>query len=339
LVYVELAKDAEKFLGVSSDDLISFVQEGAVRAYKAGGEGREKQDVVADWNPVNWQLDLMVKRKIVEVVKDPDREISIQDGLKLNPLGKPGEIVSEFVSGEVMDSVGVACALLIRRLASEIAIKRQSVITGKFEELKGKCVLATVKDDGEPVVVEVAGAEMLLPKEEQVVGEACKKGTQIVVFVEGVKESLVGGNIIVTRRAPELAKWLVRKYVPEVDSGVIEVKAVGRIPGKRSRIAVFSDQVDAIERCRGRDGKWIKAIRQALGGEEVDFVEWSGDGKVFVEKALCMRVAQVMFLEGQKKAKVELEELEKSMDGECFEENLILAEQLCGWEIDVVGSD
>lgn len=337
--FVELAKDAEKYLGISGDDLISFVQEGAVRAYKSSGEGREKQDVVADWNPVNWQLDLMVKRKIVEVVKDPDREISVQDGLKLNPLGKPGEVVNEFITGDVMDSVGVACALLIRRLASEIAAKRESVISGKFAELEGKCVLATVKDDGEPAVLDLAGVELLLPKEELAAGESCKKGTQIAVVVQSVQDSLVGGNIIVTRRAAALATWLARKYVPEVESGVIEVKAVARIPGKRSRIAVFSDEIDAIKRCSGRDGKWRKAISEALGGEEVDFIEWSADKSIFVEKALCMRTAQVVFLEAQKKAKVELEELEKSMAGERFEENLILAEQLTGWEIDVIGSD
>lgn len=337
--FVELAKDAEKYLGISSDDLISFVQEGAVRAYKSSSEGREKQDVVAEWNPVSWQLDLIVKKKMVEVVKDPDREISVQDGLKLNPLGKPGETVNEFVSGEVMDSVGVACALLIRRLASEIAGKRQSVINGKFAELQGKCVLATVKDDGEPAILEVGGVELLLPKEDQVAGDVCKKGTQIVVLVESIKDSLVGGNIIATRRAAALATWLVRKYVPEVASGVIEVKAVARIPGKRSRIAVYSDEVDAVKRCSGRDGKWSKAISEALGGEAVDFVEWASDRETFVGKALCMRVAQVVFLEAQKKAKVELEELEKSMAGERFEENVILAEQLTGWEIDVIGSD
>jgi N utilization substance protein A len=153
-----------------------------------------------------------------------------------------------------------------------------------------------------------------------------------MVYVQELRD-IDGGQIIVSRRHRALVSQAMRQVIPEVDLGVIEIKAVARIAGYRSRVAVYSKNLSAVERCEKRSA----SIVQALGGEKIEFVEWYEDKKAYIASSLKTEVRDVELFPGKKAVVVEAfkDSAEKNLDSQSFTDVLKLAQDLTGYHIQI----
>lgn len=321
----KLAKMAEKSLSLPENELISFVKDGAIRAYKAGEDGRKNEDVQAEFNPENKKLRLMVRKLVVAAVSDKHKHCTPDEG-----KAAIGTTVSLEVSDINTDKAIIAAYAQLKELISSEWKKQNALaVKTKYQELKGKCIAVKIaSNDGSKVTVTLAGGiDASLPKEEQV-KEQYQLDNEIVVYVKELKND---NELIVSRSDSGLVSYVLHRNVPEVDAGAITVKATARIAGKCSRAAVWSKDFSPIDRCIKRQEK----VKSDLGGEEIDFVEWYDDMKAFIVSALKVEAKKVHLIEKEKQALVEVfkDSADKNLDGDG--NGLQLAQELTGYKIEV----
>ncbi len=306
---IKLAKMSEKSLGLTEEQLVSFVKNGAVRAYKAGMDKRKDEDVLAEFNAETKQLRLMLKKK--------------ESG---------GTAQIEITDADTYRAIDTALAGMQKLLVSEWKKANALLVKTKFQEFKATCLLARVTGiEGSQVTVTINNIEAHLLQEEQVASEQYAAGQELAVYVKSLKEECGGCDMIVSRKDPALVSYAVRRHIPEVDVGNIEVKAVARIAGKRSRVAVWSKDFGPAERCTKRQDK----VSNELGGESVDFVEWYPEIKAFIASAVKAEARDVHVIESEKQALIEVfkDSAEQALNPQ--EEVIKLAQELTGYRIEV----
>lgn len=336
----ELAKEAERALGISEEELINFIRDGAVRAYNASGPGRDKYSAVAEFVGDKNELRVAVRKRVVEEVSDEWTEISLeaikQQGLN-DPIGST--VAIKATDDETKNSIEAGFKLLKKMVAAKAYETNQLMLETKFVELRRKCIFVTItRTDGADVYVDLGGIEGWMPKEDQLPGETYEPGEGLVVCVaRRTTWEDKANRIIVSRTDPELVIFALKKVVPEIDGGAIEVRKVARICGKKSRVAVYSQEGEAVGRCIGAGGSRVKAAKEELKGEEVEIVEWYADARKFVASSLKDAEIKDIHLDHQKFEAVVFvyqNDMGKAIgkDGE----NLKLAEDLTGFKIRIV---
>jgi transcription termination/antitermination protein NusA len=330
---LNLTKKSLSTYSFTEEELISFVKAGAVRAYKAGDESRKKENVVADFNPETKELRLSVEKLVVAEVKDSQLECAAGDGKQV------GETATfPITDADTYKAIDAAIDGMRQVIDSRWKKENSDFIKVKFQEIQGHCVLAKIQNGKlSPIPVTVGGIEAVLPLDEQIPAEALSDNKEVMVFVKEMRELGDGNEIVVTRRHESLVSNAMRKFIPEVELGAVEIKAVSRIPGKWSRAAVFSENMNAVDRCEKRAGQ----IAEELGGETVDFVEWYDDSKAFIVSSLRAEARDVHLIESEKQSLVEV--FKDSIDNNSDNENLNikLAQSLTGYKIEIklVGKD
>lgn len=318
----KLAKMAEKSFALPEDELISFVKNGAIRAYKAGAEGRKSEEVLAHFDAETKQLRLTVRKLVVAAVLDKHKQCT--PAVANAPVGTTVDLAISDKSSDkaIMASYGALRELIV----SEWNKQNILAVKTKYQELKGKCVpVKIVSTDGKKIVVQLSGGiAAILPQVEQT-NELYGVGNELIVVV---KETTNDGELIVSRTHAALLAYSMHRNIPEVDAGNIEVKATARVAGKQSRAAVWSEDFSPIERCVKR----IEILRAELGGEKIDFVEWYSDKKAFIVSALKVEARKVHLLENEKQATVEA--FKDSID-DSEGVSIKLAEELTGYTIEI----
>lgn len=296
---VKLAQISQGQLGLSEEQLISFVKAGAVRAYKAGAADRTSEDVAAEFNAQSKELRLVIRKKVVEAVTDEHTECTPSAGNA--PVGELASI--EVTDKDTYESIDAAVASMKKLIQSQWKKDNSLLVKTKFQEFKHKCLACTVMEaEAQQVLVELSGIEAVLPKQEQIDGEEYSPGDELVVFVKDLKQVEDANELIVSRIDPAIIGYVMRAHIPEVDLGSIEIKGVARIPGKRARVAVWSKDFAPAERCAKRASK----VSGALGNEQVDFVEWYSDIKTYIASAVKAEIRDVHVIESEKQALVEV---------------------------------
>jgi N utilization substance protein A len=234
------------------------------------------------------------------------------------------------------------------RIAAQTA---KQVITQKLHEAEMETVYDEYKDRiGEivsgtvnrvergNVIVELDKAEAFLPKSEQPKQEAYRQGQKLKALVIEVKKQGRGPQVILSRTRVELVKKLFQLEVPEIQNGVVEIIAIAREPGERTKIAVNSKDknVDSVGSCVGMKGIRVKSIVQELEGEKIDIIRYSSDSAELIKVALSpAEVSKVKLFPKEKKALVILDKTQLSLAIGKHGQNVRLASQLTGWDIDV----
>lgn len=325
---MKLGTIGQESLSLPAEELVGFVKDGAVRAYKAGEAGRDGEDVSAEFDAKTKELRLVVRKTVVTDVKDHHKEC--EEAVGNVPVGQTAEVeVSDVGTYQAIDA---AYSALKEMIGAEWKKKNAVAIKTKYQEIKQKCVPASVSDkDGKSVIVSLPGSfEGVLPEDQQL-NEKYELGTELAVYVQKLEENGAACNVIVSRADAALVPYTMRRHIPEVETGHIEVKAVGRIAGKRSRAAVWSKDFSAIDRCNKRAEK----VSADLAGEQVDFIEWYEDIKAYIASALKVEARDVHVIEAEKQAIVDVlaDSAEQGLDqgGTVIK----LAQQLTGYKIDV----
>jgi N utilization substance protein A len=228
-----------------------------------------------------------VDKEVVKKVKNEVVEISTEEAKRIAPDVEEGDTVSVEVSFNQFGRIAAQAAK--NALISNVSTAERNAILDKIRAMEGEISSAKVRRmRGKVAIVEVEGGMARLPEEEQIPNEYYKINETYRVVIVGVEEVNGRDEIIVSRSRPEFLAKLFELEVPEISSDTVEVKAVAREVGSRSKVAVHTDQegIDPVGSCIGQQGARINAIMNELGGEKVDVILWHEDKDKFIENAL-----------------------------------------------------
>ncbi len=212
---------------------------------------------------------------------------------------------------------------------------------GHFSAVEGDILLGVVQQDRDSrtVRVDLGSIEAIMPQAEQVPGEDYSHGKRLRVYVVSVRRELRGPQVVVSRTHPNLVQKLFKLEVPEIEQGIVEIKAIAREAGHRSKIAVVSHNPDVSAKgaCIGPMGQRVRAVMHELNEEKIDIIDWSADPTVFVREALSpAKVSQVLVTDATaRSARAIVPDYQLSLAIGREGQNARLAARLTGWRIDI----
>lgn len=271
-----------------------------------------------------------------------ERDMLLEEAKKLKKDAKVGDLLElplppydEF--GRV--AAQTAKQVIIQRIREA---ERQSMFD-EYKEKEGQVVNGTVQRiEGRNVFVDLGKSVGVLFPSEQIEGENYRMGQHVKVYLVRVESDTKGPGLLLSRTHPEMVRHLFSLEVPEIFTGTVEIKAVAREAGSRTKIAVFSAEegVDPIGSCVGQKGTRVQTIIDALGGEKIDIIEWNENVEKFISAALSpAKVLSVELFEEEKRAVVTVPDDQLSLAIGKRGQNVRLAAKLTGWKIDVTGAE
>lgn len=272
-----------------------------------------------------------------DAVLDDITEISLSDAQAINADYAVGDTIEIEVTPADFGRIAAQTAkqIVVQRLREA----ERGIIYDEFLERESDIMNGRVEHiDGQNVFVNLGKTEAVLTPSEQIPGETYHYGDYIKTYVVEVRRTNKGPQIIVSRTHPGLLKRLFELEVPEMQEGIVEIKAVAREPGSRSKIAVWSnsEEVDPVGSCVGHKGIRVQAIVDELGSEKIDIVKWNENPAKFIANALSpARVVSVAVNEDEKVSRVVVPDYQLSLAIGKEGQNARLAAKLTGWKIDI----
>ena len=327
----------EKERGIPVDFMLDKIRKAIITACK-NSYGNE--DVIINMDDQTGKFEVFLKKTVVEEVVDPGTEVSLERARKISPTIEIGGAVGMRLDTKQFGRIAAQTARNIIRqgirdgergqMMQEFQSKQQELVTAVVERIDPETGAATLR---------FGKAEAVLPRKEQVGDENLKEGDHIKVYVVSVKESEKGPRAIISRTHPDLVKRLFETEVPEIYDGTVEIKAVAREAGSRTKLAVISHNPDvgADGACIGARGARVSNIVTELGGEKIDIVEYSDEPEKFIASALSP--AEVLSVEvaqdGSHACRVTVPDGQLSLAIGNKGQNARLAAHLTGWKIDI----
>ena len=271
---------------------------------------------------------------------NPEQHIMIEDAQKIK---KNAELEEEIVFPlEPKDDFGrIAAQTAKQTIIQKIREAEKSSVFHEFGGKQEEIISGTVQRiERGNIFVDLGRATGILPYEEQIRSEKYKQGERVRAYLYSVEETPKGIFLRLSRTHPQFLKKLFEIEAPEIASGIVEIKAIVREAGSRSKIAVFShdEHIDPIGSLVGQRGVRVSTIVSELGGEKIDIIAWSEDIKKFIEDALSpAKIVSITLNEDEKTAFVEVSEDQQSLAIGKGGQNVRLAARLTGWKIDIKG--
>src|SRR5436309_612608 len=286
---------------------------------------------------------IVLLKTVVPVVEDSSREISIDDARTFDDSFEAGDVMEEPIDFAVFGRAAVQAAkqrIIQRvregertRIRDEFATRVGDLLSGEIQQIeRGKLVVMLNK---------FREAEAILPYREQNHREHFHQGEPIRAVLKRVEETPKGPRLILSRADALFVKALFKLEVPEIQQGIVEIRATAREVGSRTKIAVFSrdDSIDPVGACVGLKGSRVQAVVNELGGERIDIVPWSPDPERFAKLALApAKVARVFSDPTTKTIQAVVDEDQLSLAIGRNGQNVRLASELTGWKIDLYSS-
>jgi transcription termination/antitermination protein NusA len=326
---------------LSRHDLHDLIRDGIMaalaRRYGANVEG----EILIDEDAGSIQITVL--KTVVEEVEDPSREISLEEARWDDPDFEPGDVLeipvefSEFGRNAVM---AAKQRILQRvregerqRIRDEYESKVGDLLSGEVQQVeRGKIVMMLNKS---------RDADSIIPWKEQNPRERFRQGEPIRAVLKRVEETPKGPRLILSRADPLFVAALFKLEVPEIYQGIVEVKGIAREVGGRTKLAVTSrdESIDPVGACVGLKGSRVQAVVNELGGERIDIVPWHPDPEVYARRALApAKVAKVISDSAKRLITAIVDEDQLSLAIGRNGQNVRLASQLIGWQIDLYGS-
>lgn len=314
--------------------VLSAIQAALEHAYKKDANG---QEVRVDLDPDTGNTVVRTIKIVVETVEDNDLEISLSQAQDHFPDIKVGE---EVTTGYIEPDPGRITAQTARQLVlQKLREAERQLVANEYSNKIGEIMTGSVsRIEGRDVIVSLGRGEAVMPPQEQVSSEKYRVGQQLKFIILKLDQERRGHEIVVSRSNVDLLKELFVLEVPEISSGIIEIKNIVREPGSRSKIAVNSNQdgIDAVGACVGLRGLRIQNVVNELLGEKIDVIEWSEDPVEFIIKSLSpSEVERVMLNSTENSAQVTVPESQLSLAIGKDGQNVRLAAKLCGWKVDI----
>ena len=299
------------------------------------------QNISVKLNPNTGDVNVYALKMVVDSVEDPEKEITVKDAQRIKAgVGLGDEVASEEPLPHNASRIAAQTAkqVVLQRLREaerellfqEFLQHEEDIVSGVIEQ----------SEPGRAITLDLGRAQAILPYEEQVPTERYRKGQRTKVYVLSVRSAAKGPEILVSRSHKNMLKRLFEIEVPEVYNGVVEIKAIAREAGLRSKVAVSATQpgIDPVGSCIGVRGNRIQSIVNELQGEKIDIVSWDEDPKVFISKALSpSEVVAVELFPSDSTAMVIVPDRQLSLAIGKEGQNTRLAARLTGWRLDIKG--
>ncbi len=319
--------------------VVRAVEAALASAYKRDTAAKG-QDVIVEMDPVSGDVVVRTVIHVVEEVEDPLMHFTEEQAQELREGAVVGDIIE---TGQLEYNPGRIAAQTAKQVVMQrLREAERDIVFEEFIDKEGEVLTATIQRV-EPrwVTVDLGKAEAIMPPAEQSPFERYRPGQQLKFFVVQVGRTIRGPEIIVSRTHPDLLRRLFEVEVPEIFSGVIEIKAIAREPGARSKVAVSSNQegVDAVGACVGLRGIRIQNVVNELLGEKIDVIEWDEDPVKFISNSLSPAAADSVDLnEEEQSATVLVPDRQLSLAIGREGQNARLAAKLTNWRIDIQGA-
>ncbi len=268
-----------------------------------------------------------------------EKHIMLDEAKKIDKETKPGDEMSFEIEAH-SDFGRIAAQTAKQVIIQRIREAEREAVYDEFKNKEGQVVSGIVQRlERGMVFVDIGRANGVLFPEEQIQGEFYRPGQRLRFYILEVQKDPKGSGIVLSRSHPKMIAKLFELEVPEIASGTVEIKAIAREAGSRSKIAVVSteDGVDPIGSAVGQRGTRVQAVINELGGEKIDIIEWSENPSKFIANALApAKVLNVEIIENQKITRVKVPEDQLSLAIGKKGQNVRLAARLTGWKIDVL---
>jgi N utilization substance protein A len=295
-------------------------------------------DVHAEIDPKKGELRLARHMLVVETVDNPSNQIGLDEARKHNPAAQIGDTIADALPPLEYGRIAAQSAkqVIVQKV-------REAERDRQYQEYKdriGDIVNGIVKRvEYGNVVVDLGRGEAIVRRDELLPREVFRNGDRIRAYIYDVRREPRGPQIFLSRTHPQFMAKLFAQEVPEIYDGIVEVKAVARDPGSRAKIAVISrdSSVDPVGACVGMRGSRVQAVVNELQGEKIDIIPWSPDVATFVVNALApAEVAKVVLDEEKERISVVVPDQQLSLAIGRRGQNVRLASQLTGWDIDIL---
>lgn len=335
LELVGALNELEKERGISREILFEAIEAAIVSAYKRNYGNT--LNVRVDLNDRSGVIRVFARKDVVDEVLDEPNEISLADAKAMDPNFELDDIVEIEVTPRDFGRIAAQTAKQV--VIQRIREAERALVYEEYSNREGDIVTGIVqRQEYRNVLIDLGKVEAVLPSAEQAPRENYAPGTRIKVYVTEVRKTTKGPQVYVSRSHPGLLKRLFELEVPEIHDGLVEIKAVTREAGNRSKIAVFSKDrnVDPVGACVGPRGMRVQTVVQELRGEKIDIIAWDDMPDRFVANALSpARVVRVMVDPLDKSARAIVPDHQLSLAIGKEGQNARLAARLTGWKIDI----
>src|ERR1700742_27283 len=316
--------------------VIAAMEEAMQRAVKAhyGSEN----DIKVDIDPKTGETHVSRYLNVVEQVENDKTEISLKDALTRNDAAMVGDIIAETLPP--VDFSRIAAQAAKQVIVQKVRDAERERQYEEFKDRIGEVIHGIVKRvEFGSVVVDLGRAEGVVRRDEMIPRETFRTGDRIRAYIYDVRREARGPQIFLSRSHPQFMVRLFAQEVPEIYDGIIEIRAVARDPGSRAKIGVISkdSSIDPVGACVGMRGVRVQAVVQELQGERIDINPWSQDPATFIVNALApAEVSKVVLDEDTHRVEVVVPDEQLSLAIGRRGQNVRLASQLTGWQIDIL---
>ena len=322
--------------GLPKETVLSAIEDALVSAYRKDSIA-DGQNISVKLDPGSGDVTVHVLKTVVDDVINDKAEITLPDARKIVGTSEVGDVV-------ITESMPHIPGRIAAQTAKQVVMQRlrdaeREIVFQQFEDKEGEVFLVTLqKIEPRHITVDLGRSEAIMPISEQVPTERYRSNTKMRVLLKSVERTLRGPELIVSRADNLLLRRLFEMEVPEIFSGAVEIEAIAREPGSRSKVAVRArqDGVDPVGSCVGLRGVRIQNIVNELHGEKIDVVEWNKEVPIFIASALSP--AQVMKVElnhDDEAAMAVVPERQLSLAIGREGQNARLAARLTGWKVDI----
>ncbi|MFO8192304.1 MAG: transcription termination factor NusA [Bacillota bacterium] len=325
----------EKEKGISKDVLFEALEVALISAYKRNFQTATAVRVIVDRD--TGEIRVFSQLKVVEEVKSDQQEVSLYEARVYDPHCQIGDLVEVEVTPKEFGRIAAQTAKQV--VIQRIREAEREMIYENFVDRTEEVITGLVRRfEQRNVIIDLGRTEAVLPVEEQIPYERYRQGERVKTFIMEVKKTNKGPQIIVSRTHTGFLKRLFEMEVPEIYDGIVEIKAVAREAGHRSKLAVSSNNqdIDPVGACVGTKGSRVQAISSELKGEKIDIVKWNEGAEEYIANALSpAKVSSVVLNSENKTAAVVVPDNQLSLAIGKEGQNARLAAKITGWKIDI----
>ena len=336
LELLQIADAVAREKSIDKQIVISAMEESIQKAAKS--RYGQDNEIKAEIDPKTGETRLHRLRLVVDKVENEATEITLDEAQIRNPAAQTGDLIAEPLPP--IDFGRIAAQAAKQVIFQKVRDAEREKQFDEYKDRIGEIVHGTVKRvEYGNVVVDLGRGEAFVRRDELLPRETFRTGDRIRAYIYDVRREARGPQIFLSRTHPQFMAKLFAQEVPEIYDGIIEIKSVARDPGSRAKIAVISrdTSIDPVGACVGMRGSRVQAVVQELQGEKIDIIPWSMDAANFVVNALApAEVAKVVLDEDTRRIEVVVGEDQLSLAIGRRGQNVRLASQLTGWQIDIL---
>jgi len=323
--------------GIEKDEIVSAVEEAVLSAAQKLFRMQDMdKELEVHFNENDGDVELFEFKTVVEETTDPEMEITEAEAIDLDPEAELGDQIGVKINP---DFTRIAIQNAKQRILQSIKEAEGKVIYEEFKNRKGELISGIVRRvERRNIIVDLGKTEAILPPEQQVQREYYKPKERMRALLVDIKETKRGPQLILSRSHKDFVRKLFESEVPEIGDQIVEIQAISRDPGGRTKIAVSSNDqdVDPVGACVGMRGARVQNVIQELKGEKIDIVPWSPDQARFACNALSpAEVNKVIIDDENKSMEVIVDDDQLSLAIGRRGQNVRLASQLTEWRIDI----